>query len=304
MANILQSYGDVSIKEDVLGLVEILTATETSVHNMLGKTSAIQTVHETLVDTLDTAASLAVAEADDYSNTALTTPTRLTNLVQIVAKKYEVSRTQQEIEHYHNENELARQTTKAIKDWHNAAEYDLVRGSLVSGVSGTAPQMDGVINAISKSTNTTVQTSGTAFSASVLRGLMTANWDASNGDVATDVFMGSFLRNIMDSFTNKTNITSDGSNTKEIINVVDVFETSAGNVRAHLHRYIQVAADATARILAIRPEKLKVAYLKRPYIDTDLSRSGDYDPRAVVGKMTVEVRNQDSNWFASGYDKD
>lgn len=302
--NVLRSYGDVSRKEDVLGMVEILTATESSVHNMLGKTKAIDMVHSTLTDTLASVASNAVAEGGDYTNKALTTPTRLTNLVQLVAVPFSVTRTQREIEHYHGEDELSRQTTKAMKDWHNSTEFDLVRGSLVSGASGTIPKMNGVINAISKSTNTTAHNSGTVFSASILRGLMTANWDNSNGDVATDAFTGSFLKNVMDSFTNKTNITSDGANTNQIINVVDVFETSAGNLRVHMHRYIQQSADATSRILAIRPEKLKVAYLTKPYIDTGLARSGDYDRRAIVGKMTTEVRNQDSNWFAAGFKKD
>jgi hypothetical protein len=262
-AYILQSYGDVSVKEDVLGLIEILTATESSMHNLLGKTTAIATVHETLTDTLDTVSSLAVAEQADYSNTALTTPTRLTNIVQLIAKKYEVSRTQQEIDHYHGTNELARQTTKALKDWHNSAEYDLVRGSLVSGVSGTAPRMNGVICAISKSTNCTTHTSAVTFSASVLRGLMKANWDNSNGDVATDIFVGSYLANEMDSFTNKTNVQSTGVNVKQIINVVDIFETGLGRVKRHTHRYVWISADTTGRILGVNPDKLRVAYIRK-----------------------------------------
>lgn len=299
-ANILQSYSDVSVKEDVLGLIEILTAQESSVHNLLGKTKAIQTVHETLVDTLDSVASRALAEQADYSSTALTTPSRLTNIVQIVYKEFLVSNTQREIEHYHGTDELARQTTKAMKDWLNSAEYDLVRGSLVSGVSGTAPRMAGVINAISKSTNCTSHTSSVVFSASVLRGLMKANWDNCNGDVATDIFVSSYLANEMDSFSNKTNVTSTGANVKQIINVVEIFETGLGRVRRHTHRYVWISADTTGRILGINPDKLKVAYLRKPYIDTGIARSGDYEPRAVLGKLTLEVRNQDSNFFANG----
>ncbi len=299
-ADILNSYGDNSTTEDVLGLIEILTATEDSIHNTLGKTTASGTVHETLYDELDTVASLAVAEGDDYSNTALTTPERITNLVQIIAKKFTVTRTQQEIDHFQKTNELSRQQTKALKDWSNSAEFDLVRGSLASGVSGTKPQMQGIINAISKSTNVTAQDSGTIFSASVLRGLMKANWDNSNGDTVTDLYVGSYISNEMDNFTNKTNVLYDGANAKQIINAVDIFETGLGKVAKHTHRYIQYS-DATARILGINPDKLRVAYLKRPYVDTGLSRLGDYDPRAVVGKFTLETRNQDSNFFAYDY---
>ncbi|MEA1925853.1 MAG: hypothetical protein U9M90_01225, partial [Patescibacteria group bacterium] len=82
----------------------------------------------------------------------------------------------------------------------------------------------GLIEAISKSTNCTAQTSGTVWSASILKGLMKANWDNSNGDVATDLFMGSYLKDITDDFTNKTNVVADGVNEKRIITAVDVLK--------------------------------------------------------------------------------
>lgn len=304
--NILRTYGDNSAKEDVvLNAIEILTARETQIFNMLPKTEAINTVHAYLTDTLDTAASLAVAEGGDYTATALTTPSRLTNIVEIVAKNFKVTRTQQQIEHYHGENELNRQTRKALMDWANAAEFDLVRSTLTSGASGTAAKMSGIIEATSKSTNHTSHTSGTVWDATILDGLMKDNWDNSNGDVATDLFMGSFLRKATDGFTQKSNIVvNNPGGQSTIVRTVSTYETAFGTLRLHTHRYVQQSADATGRVLAIRPEKLAVAFLSRPQIDTGLSRSGDYDNRAVVGKFTLEVRNQDSNWFADGLDKD
>lgn len=301
---ILNSYGDVSRKEDVMKMVEILTATETSIKNMIGKTKAIDSVHATLVDTLDTAASAAVTENADYTTRALTTPTRLSNVVEKIAKPFTVSRTQQAIDHYHGENELTRQTTKSLKDWGNSCEFDLVRSTLVSGASGTAPKMSGLIEHISKSTNTTAHNSGTVWSASVMKGLMKENIDNSNGDVAQDIFMGSFLKDATDDFTNKTNVVNTGLNVREIVKVVDVFETGLGKLRTHYHRYIQQSGDATGRVLAIRPEKHKMAWLIEPYIDRDLARSGPYDFYAVSGDGTLETRNQDSNFYASGFDID
>lgn len=299
---ILRTYGDVAAREDVvMNAIEILTAKETQIFNMLGKTTAINTIHSYLTDTLRTAASNAVEEAADYTASANSTPARLTNIVEIVSIPFKVSRTQQDISHYHGENELNRQTTKALMDWANAAEFDLVRSTLTSGVSGTAPKLVGIIAAISKSTNTTVHTSGTVWSASILDGLMRLNWDNSNGDVATDIFMGSLLRASTDNFTQKSNTVVNGAGVSTLVKTVSSYQTAFGTVFLHTHRYIQDSADATGRVLAIRPEKLKVAFLKRPYIDTNLARSGDYDFRAVVGKFTLEVRNQDSNWFASGF---
>ena len=297
------TYGDVSRKESVvLNAIEILTAKETQLFNMLGKTSCIDTIHSYLTDTLRTVASQAVAEEADYTNLQRTTPSRKTNIVQITAIPFAVSRTQQEIEHYHGQNELQRQTSKALLEWANSAEYDLLRSTLVSGISGTTPKMSGILEAISKSTNVTAQTSGVAFSATILNGLMKANWDNSNGDVATDIFVGSYLRNVIDGFTQKTSTLVTGAGVSTIVNTVSVYQTSFGTVQIHTHRYINIAGtDATGRVLGLNRSKLKVAILKAPYIDTDLARSGDYDRRAVVGKFTLETHNQDSNFLATGY---
>lgn len=300
--NGLLTYGDVSRKEDVvLNSVELLTATENKAMSLLGKTDAIDTVHSYLVDTLTTPASKAVAMNTDFSLSALTTPTRLTNLVQEVAEAIQVARPQEKVAHYQGSNMTEYQTTKALKNWGNAVEFDLVRSTLVSGLSGTTAKMNGLIAGISKSTNTTAHTSGTVFSASILDGLMADNWTNSNGDVATDVFVGGILKRVMDSFTAKTNVVVNGGVITNIVKTVTTYETSMGTITIHKHRYVDISGtDATCRILGLNPDKLKVAYLDKPFIK-NLSEGGAYTKKAVYGSMTLEVRNQDSNFFASGF---
>ena len=301
--NVLRTYGDVTQRPSVMPLIEYLTAQETQVFNTLGKTKAIQVYHQTQLDTLRTMAvnGFVVEQGADYSASANTTPTLLGNWCEIIGIDFRVTRTQQATQHYSGENELARQKTKALKDWGNQAEYDLIRSTLVSGVSGTAPTMEGIITHISKSTNTTSMSSGTVFSASILQGLMKANMDNSNGDVATDVYMGSWLKTKADGFTNKANVVVTGADVRNLVLATDVFTTGLGKLMIHYHRYIQISTDATSRLLAIRPEKHKVAVLEETYVDTTLSRSGPYDRYAVVGQFTLETRNQDSNWYSDGY---
>lgn len=160
----------------------------------------------------------------------------------------------------------------------------------------------GVIQAISKSTNYTSHTSAVAWSASILDGLMKANWDNSNGDIATDIFMGSVMRKNTDYFTQKSNVVVNAPlSATAIVRTVSSYQTAFGTLNIHTHRYVKQSGDLTDRVLAIRPDKLKVAFLKKPYIDTELARSGDYDVRAVVGKFTLEVHNQDSNFYADGF---
>lgn len=298
----LRSYGDVSRKEDVvLNAVEILTARESFIFNMLQKTSAIDTVHSYLTDTLKAAAANAQNEGDDYVYTARSTPSRNTNLVQHIQVPFAVTDTQRQIEHYHGRDELDRQTEKALMEFANDAEFNLVRSTLTSGASGTAPAMDGIIAGISTSANTTAHTSGTVWSASILDGLAQACYDNSNGDVATDLFMGSLMRKNTDYFTQKSNVVVNGPTVSTIVRTVSTYQTAFSTLNIHTHRYVQQTGDATGRVLAIRPDKLAVAFLQRPKIDTEIARTGPTAKRAVTSSMTLEVRNKNSNFFAYGF---
>lgn len=301
---ILRSYGDTTRKTDVVGVVELITARETWFLQNLGKSVAVNTVHSTMIDTLRAAQSRAVGESADFTTLASDVPTLVTNLVQKVAIPFKVSRTQQLIQHYHGQNELARQTVKALSDWGNATEFDLVRSTIVSGVSGTTTKMSGIIEATSRSTNHTAHDSGTALVASIINGLMKDNVDGhENGVPATDLFAGAFLRNVIDGFTQKSNsLVSVDANT--IDNLIDFYQTSFGRIAVHYHRYLQQSADATGRLLAVKPDNLKLAYLRRTMIDTTLQRAGDYDFRAVVGDLTLELGSRSSAWYADGFDKD
>lgn len=302
LASTVLTYGDNSKREDVvLNAVEILTAEENQVQAALGKTRCINMIHSYLVDTLRPAASAAVEQGADFTALDRTTPTRLTNIVEEIAIPFIVSRPEEVAQSYTGINELDRQTTKALKDFGNALEFDLIRSTLTSGASGTVATMSGLFQNISKSTSYTAQTSGTAFSATVLDGLMGNCWTNSNGDVATDLFVGGTLRRVVDTFVQKTNqVVNNPAGPQTIVRTISTFETSMGTISVHKHRYVQQAADTTGNVLAIRPEKHKVAYLDMPFIK-NLAESGAYSKKAVYGSMTLETHNQDSNFYAKGY---
>ncbi len=159
----------------------------------------------------------------------------------------------------------------------------------------------GIITAISTSSNTTAHTSGTVFSASILDGLVARNYEVSNGDLATDLFVGSVLRRAIDGFTQKTNMVVNAPGATTIVRTVSSYQTAFSTLQINTHRFVQQAADATGRVLAINPDKLKVAFLRSPYIDNDIARTGTSKKRSVNASMTLEVRNQNSNFFTSGF---
>lgn len=301
--SILRSYGDTSRVEDVvMRAVEILTAQETSLFTTLQRTKARDTVHIYLTDTLDTAASNANEEGADYSYSDLTTPSRVINIVQHVFKPFKVSDTQRAIEHYHGQDELERQLSKKLKSFANDAEFNLLRATLVSGASGTAPKMSGIFEHISTAANTTAFNSGTVWNTSILDGLMKANWDNSNGDVATDLYMGSVLRAATDQSTQKSNIVvNNPGGLTSIVRTVSTYQTAFSQLSIHTHRYVYQSGDATNRVLGLRPEKLAIAFLAEPHIDMDIARTGPFTPRSIDASFTLECRNKNSNFQATGF---
>jgi hypothetical protein len=296
------TYGDASIKTDVvLDSVEIISATEYGIFSKLGRTKAIAMVHNYQVDTLATPGSLAVEQGADFTSSTRTTPTSLTNLVEEVAQQVVTSRPQVAVQHFHGENEMDRQMAKALKELSNGIEFDLVRSTMVSGTSGTVAKMAGIIQAISQSTNTTTQASATVWSASILDGLMEQNWTVSNGDVATDIYFGGRMKQLTDAFIQKTNSLVNIPDARGIVRTVTTYETSMGTVTFHKHRYVYQAGDTSFQVLAIRPEKLKVAFLETPTVLDNLTIAGAYFKKALYGSLTLEVRNQQSNFYANGF---
>lgn len=301
MANELRTYGDTSIREDVRDEIELISAMEDGIFSTLGKTTAINTVHSVQTDSLAAAGSLATAEGADYSGAALTTPSRVTNVCEIIRKDFSVSGTQRAVSHYGFEDAFAYQAQKAMKEWTNAAEFDLVRGTLVSGISGTAPVMNGIIASIS--TNTTAQTSGTIFSESIMNGLLQTVWDNGNGETASDVYVGAHLKKKVSGFAGRSGSSINVNDVTTAVNSIDLYIGDFGTQRVHLHRYVFVSGtDATQRFLAIRPDKWKVAYLqgREPGME-ELSKVGDSTRGMVIGELTLEALNEATNVFASGY---
>lgn len=216
---------------------------------MLGKTNAIAMIHSYPVDTLLTPASQAVEQGQDFTYLARTSPTLLTNIVEEIAIPIRVTRPQIAVQHYHGQNELDRQLAKGLMEFTNALEFDLVRGTLTSGASGTAQTMNGIINAISQSTNTTAQTSGTVFSASILDGLMQNAWTVSNGDVATDVFVGGVMKRDIDAFVAKTNVVVNSPDVRGIVKTVTTYETSMGKLTVSPIQFADIQWKETANLL-------------------------------------------------------
>lgn len=300
--NLLRTYGDRSIAEDVLDIVEMLSPTEDTLFRTLGKSVARSTVHEWLVDTLATNAA-AGEEASQFSASALNNPTRSTNIVEKVDYDFGVSDTQRAVDHYGFADRFAYEQEKALKSWRNKAEADMLRSSLVSGASGTAPQMIGIINCIS--TNVTAYASGTVLNQSILDFWLGQGWDNGNGEPVTDIYVGAFMKRRISGFSGRSGTQFVIPAAEErLITTTSGYVSDFGDTNIHLHRYMQKDysgnSDATGRVLGVNASKFKIAYLITPRVEMYGKRGSTTDARAT-GSLTIESLNQRTSFFNSGF---
>ena len=298
----LRTYGDDSIVRSVQAEIEMLSPVENMLLNNLQKSTARNMVHQWQDDTLATPTGGAAPQYQAFTPDTLSTPTLRQNVVQHIYQAVSVTEAQQMVTHESGEKEYARQVAKKMKDWANNAEYALLRSSLVSGVSGTAARMNGVIQTIS--TNATAHTSGTVFSESIFNGLFELNWENSNGETATDVLVGAKMKRKISSFTANITRNIDVSAARAGA-PVQVYESDFGTVNIHLHRYMQESADATARVLGVNMDKLYVAYLGGEGVKMTEQGVRSTSKDAVInGYLTLENRNEATCFFADGFLKE
>lgn len=302
--DLLRTFGDTSIKEDVLDLVENLSPEENSLFMKLGKSTAYAMVHQWLVDTLPTTADVG-EEAAQFSATALNNPTRSTNIVEIINEDFGVTDAQRAVDHYGFEDRFAYEQTKALKSWRNKAENDILRSSLVSGASGTAARCIGIINCIS--TNKTSHTSGTVFNQSILDGMLGISWQNGNGEAVSDLYVGALMKRRISQFSGRSGSQFVIDQTlKQLVTTTAGYTSDFGDLKVNLHRYMQndyaSNADATGRVLGLCAKKFKIAYLNgmTPSVERFGRRGSTTDARAS-GAVTVESLNERTSFFADGF---
>lgn len=289
MASQTSYYTDTSQREDLLDIITNITPTENPLMSGLPTTSASNVRHEWLEDTLQAVKFNSYIEGVDASY-AVTDPTRSINYCQIVRQGFDVSDTQEAIDHAGFADRYAYEAGKAMKIWKNDAEYSILLNSLNCGSATVARTMKGILNWV-VACNATNQ-SGTSLSEARLIQFLERVWGY--GGEVDEIYCGAVLKKRIDGFTANSTKNID-SEDKRLVNVVDVYESSfAPLIKIFLHRYInQVALTLTIanadNIIGIDSDKYAISYLRKPKM-RDIARTGDSEKGEVVGELTLEDR--------------
>jgi hypothetical protein len=261
---------------------------------LLGRSSASNTLHEWVTDTLKTPAAQSVVEGSDASFANRTNPTRVQNQTQIVRVDFAVTDTERARNYPGFKDRYAYEMQKAMKEWANDAEFNLLRSTVATGTGSAARTMVGLKASIT--TNATAQ-SGVSLSENILNDYMQNAW--AQGGEPTDILVGSRLKRRISGFTaNTTRFTTNEK--EELHNVVDTYYSDFGVFRIRLHRFITVSGDTNSDILGIDPSKFRVAYLRQPE-HISLAKTGSATKGMIEGELTLEYLAENSSFKGTAH---
>jgi hypothetical protein len=301
------TYPDVARRESLLDIVVNLDPTENQLLSGLQRSSASNTLHEWVEDSLESVGANAQAEGADAPTDGSANPTRKQNITQIFAKTAVVTNTELAVTRVGG-NKMAQEITKKIKALKNDIEYALVRGSIASGVASNAGasgrQMQGIKTWFTgTATTNTNNYSGATLTETVLNDMFQTVWE--NSGVQTNaVYTTMKGKRRISGFTagaTKNVETTD----KRLVNSVDVYESDAAKmVKLFAHRYVTVSGDyvTTATpgfdVLALNEGTWAVAYLQGREPKTfDLATTGDAQKKEIVTELTLEARGVKGNFY-------
>mgnify|MGYP000851019700 FL=1 len=287
------SYDSNARRESLLDIITNISPTENYLLSNLAKSKSSNTQHEWVTDTLKTPATNAQIEGSDASFANRTNPGRVTNWTQIVRVDFQVSDSERARNYPQFADRYRYEMSKAMKEWSNDAEFNLVRSTQATGLgSGTARSMVGLKSAISTVATTL---SAVSLSENHLNAYLQNAW--SQGGKVDTVLVGATLKRRISGFT--ANGTKQfQQQEKELVNVVDMYISDFGPVKVILHRYVTIAGtDAGQDIVGIQADKFRVAYFREPE-HVALAKSGSSTKGMIEGELTLEYLAENSSFKA------
>lgn len=279
-------------REDLSDTIYRISPTATPFISLAARAKATNTLHEW--QTQDLAAAVtnnAKTEGDDATAKTVTPTVRLSNRCQISSKTVSVSGSQQSTTAAGRKDEMAYQMALAALE----LRRDMESSALQLDVTATAPrQSRGLVGwlvdnedhnggTLASYTGNTGRTKGTAvaFTEARLKNVLQKIFTA--GGEPDTILLPPAAKQTFSSFTgNATRF--DKAEDGKLFASVDVYVSDFGELKAIPSRF-QDAND----VFIIESGKFAIAYL-RPFMTTDLAKTGDADRKMLITEWTVEAR--------------
>jgi hypothetical protein len=292
-----------TIKEIVMSEVANLIATDRPLMSLLGVEDVESTFVERLEDTLGSRGHNAISEGQPFTAPDLTTASRLGFHVQRFAEWGQVSDEQRDTAHY-NEDPFSYQVGKKTDEMLNDVEHALHRGTVVSGASGTARQLEGLISVFNVAGTVTFQTnsSGTTFTEQEFIARLQVFKDQNLTTTPRVALVNSWLKRSISEFSTKVTRNVNADDARQIL-LIERHTSDFGDVDVVYTRDQLNAASATVQgnsFIVIDPEMFSTGWFKRPTFE-QLTRDGFRDRFQMTTQLTLLYKSRNGGGGGLGY---
>lgn len=271
-------------REDLSDTISIVARNEAPLYSSLKKVKATNTVHSWLTDTLSTGSDNAAIEGADFSFAIPATRSLNTNYLQIFTKSVEVSETQRAVDPAGVDDEFSYQLEKRMKEIATDIEKALITGTGNSGASGTARRMYGALALITTNVETGTGTATEYLTEDMYNDTLQTIWAA--GGRPDYTYVNGFQKRQISAFSSNNQRFQQVDSEGELKNSVSVYESDFGVQRIELDPFM-----STDVALLVQKDMLAVASLRGVSM-TDVAKVGDAKRGALVGELTLEVKNE------------
>ncbi len=292
-----------TIKEIVMSDVVNVVARDRPLMALLGVENVESLFIERLEDTLGSRGFNAVQEGAPFTAPDLTTASRLGYHVQRFAQWGQVSDEQRDTAHY-NEDPFSYQVGKKTDELMNDIEHTLHQGTVISGASGTARQLEGLLSAFDVTGTDTFQTdaSGTTFTESVFIDRLQVFHDQDYDVRPSVALVNSWLKRTISEYSTKVTRNVEAAGRQQVL-LIERHSSDFGDVDVILTRdQLQSATvtDAGNSIVVMDPNFFNTGWFKAPTFE-QLSRDGFRDRFQITAQATLIYKTRKAGGGGKGY---
>lgn len=278
------SYDTVGIKEDVSDVITNLTPTKTPFQSMIGSDKVHHRTFSWLEDSLRAVQVNAKIEGFTASDATLTPPTSRSNVTQILEKTFKISATEDVVDKYGRDREVAYQTVIAGEEVKRDLEHAMVGldQAAVTGDNSTARQMASALQQIHA--NVTVAGGTAALTETKLLSLGQACYSEGADPGILMIKPADSL--IVAGFTGASGRSRNfNDGTKTVTNAVNLYVSPFGEYKVVLNRFLK-----TTHALLLDPSMWQKATLRNWQRET-LAKDGDNTKLMIVGEFSLKHKN-------------
>lgn len=284
----LKTFDQVGKREDVEDIIYDISPTDTVTISSIGTSTASNTLHQWLQDSLAPVATNANVEGADAGTASTITQTTKTANTQIFDKVVQVSGTAEAVGTYGRTSDLAYAIAKAGKEIKRDIEHSFVGAGQAgtAGNSSTARQLTSAQNQISSATTNTAGSNRTLSEALVLD---VAQKVYEKGGNATQMQVTPSHSVVVAGFATASGRQRDFGSSTTVVNSVDILVTPFGTLNVVPNRFLNANT-----VLLLDTEYWSRAVL-RPMQTVVLARTGDSDKRQMLTELTLVCEHDEAS---------